>query len=68
MDQGQPSHRFKTDQLSNKEAAKVNKVISLQKKNADKRGYESDIKSNDKQVKKGNQEHKYWWRIEQQSG
>lgn len=45
MGGGQPCRRFKTDQQRKREAFKVNKVLSLQKRKADKLRYESDIKT-----------------------
>ena len=44
MSSGQPYRRFKADQIKKREAAKVNRVLSLQKKKQDKLKYAADIK------------------------
>ena len=44
MSSGQPYRRFKADQLKKREAAKVDRVLSLQKKKLDKLKYDADIK------------------------
>ena len=44
MFSGQPFWRFKADQLKKREAAKVNRVLSLQKKKLDRSKYAADIK------------------------
>ena len=44
MGSGQPSRRFKADQLRRNEARKVGKAVRLQKQKLDRIKYEGDIK------------------------